>query len=132
MSYIPKKNNFDLLRFLFAITVFLVHSYQLSGTSNLALFKFIEVFPLAIIVIYFACIFQNFGNFAKYGDFSYGIYILHFPILQALVQSGLFNSNPCLAFCLALILVLVGAFLLWHLVEKHFLQKSSHYLAKMK
>lgn len=97
-----------------------------------ALFKFIESFPLAIIVIYFACIFQYFGNFAKYGDFSYGIYILHFPILQALVQLGLFNSNPYLAFCLALILVLVGAFLLWHLIEKHFLQKSSHYLAKMK
>ena len=117
---------------------FRTHAHWLLGLSLLAfifdgvLFKFIESFPLSIIVIYSACIFKYFGNFSKYGDFSYGIYILHFPILQALTQLGLFNSNPYLAFCLALILVLVGAFLLWHLVEKHFLKKSSHYLAKLK
>lgn len=95
-------------------------------------FKFIEPLPLAVIVIYFACIFKYLGNFAKYGDFSYGIYILHFPILQILIQLGLFNSNPFLAFSLASVLVLFGAFLLWHFVEKRFLQKSSHYLAEAK
>lgn len=114
------------------------HAHWLLGLSLLAfifdgaLFKFIESFPLAIIVIYFACIFKFLGNFAKYGDFSYGIYILHFPILQTVVQLGLFNSNPYFAFCLALALVLTGAFFLWHLVEKRFLQKSSHYLSVMK
>jgi peptidoglycan/LPS O-acetylase OafA/YrhL len=93
---------------------------------------FFEPIALAIIILYFSLIFPYVGNFTKYGDFSYGIYILHFPILQILIQLGLFNSNPLLAFCLASALVLLGAFLLWHLVEKRFLQKSSHYLAKMK
>ena len=117
---------------------FKLHAHLLLALSVLAftfdgaLFKFIELFPLAIIVIYFACMFKYLGNFSKYGDFSYGIYILHFPILQAVVQSGLFNSNPYFAFCLALVLVLAGAFLLWHLVEKRFLYKSSHYLSVMK
>jgi peptidoglycan/LPS O-acetylase OafA/YrhL len=108
----------------FASLFFLIPSFSYMS--------FFEPIALAIIILYFSLIFPYLGNFTKYGDFSYGIYILHFPILQALVQLGLFNSNPYLAFCLALILVLVGAFLLWHLVEKHFLQKSSHYLAKMK
>lgn len=115
------------------------HAHWLLGLSLLTFifngggfFKFIEPAAMAIVVIYLAYIFHYFGNFAKYGDFSYGIYILHFPILQALVQSGLFNSNPYLAFSLALVFVFAGAFLLWHLVEKHFLQKSSHYLSKMK
>ena len=103
---------------------FLIHS---SGYMS-----FVEPIALAIIILYFSLVFPYLGNFTKYGDFSYGIYILHFPILQALVQSGLFNSNPYLAFCLALALVLVGAFLLWHFVEKRFLQKSSHYLTEMK
>jgi peptidoglycan/LPS O-acetylase OafA/YrhL len=115
-------------------------AYWLLGLSLIAFifiegggfFKFIEPLPLAIIVIYFSCIFKYLGNFAKYGDFSYGIYILHFPILQILVQGGLFISNPYLAFCLASSLAFFGAFLLWHLVEKRFLKKSSHYLAKMK
>jgi peptidoglycan/LPS O-acetylase OafA/YrhL len=93
---------------------------------------FFEPIALAIIILYFSLIFPYVGNFTKYGDFSYGIYILHFPTLQILIQFGLFNSDPLLAFCLASVLVLLGAFLLWHLVEKHFLQKSSHYLAKMK
>ncbi len=97
-----------------------------------AILKLIEPLPLAIIVSYLAYIFHYLGNFAKYGDFSYGIYILHFPILQTLVQWGLFNSSPYLAFCLALVFVLAGAFLLWHLVEKHFLKKSSHYLVEVK
>ncbi len=114
------------------------HAHWLLGLSLLAfifdwtLYKIIESFSLAIIVIYLACIFHYLGNFAKYGDFSYGIYILHFPILQALVQLGSFNSNPYLAFCLALILLFASAFLLWHFVEKHFLKKSSHDLTEMK
>ena len=92
--------------------------------------SFFEPIFLAIIILYLSLIFPYVGNFTKYGDFSYGVYILHFPILQTLVQSGLFRSSPYLAFFLALVFVLVGAFLLWHLVEKHFLKKSSHYLAK--
>lgn len=32
-----KNNNFDLLRFLFAATVFLVHAYNLSGSESLSL-----------------------------------------------------------------------------------------------
>ena len=37
----------------------------------------IEPFALAIVVVYFACIFPSIGHFGKYGDFSYGIYIVH-------------------------------------------------------
>ena len=113
-----------LLLVTMASLFFLIHSF--------GYMSFVEPIALAIIILYFSLIFPYLGNFTKYGDFSYGIYILHFPILQALVQSGLFNSNPYLAFCLAVALVLVGAFLLWHFVEKRFLQKSSHYLTEMK
>jgi len=114
--------------YLFLITIACLF-FLIPSLSDMSFF---EPIALAIVILYFSLIFPYLGNFTKYGDFSYGIYILHFPILQVLIQSGLFNSNPYLAFCLGLILVLVGAFLLWHLVEKHFLQKSSHYLAKMK
>lgn len=92
------------------------------------LLPWIEPMALAIVVIYLACIFPCLGNFGKYGDFSYGIYIVHFPILQVLVQYGLFETMPLVGFVVAAVLVLLVSYLSWHLIEKRFLRKSSHYL----
>ncbi len=89
----------------------------------------VEPIGLAIIVVYIAYFFRYFGNFGKYGDFSYGIYILHFPVLQTLIFLGLFKSQPMVAVVIAAILVVSLAFLLWHMVEKRFLRRSSHYVA---
>lgn len=68
------------------------------------------------------------GNFSKHGDMSYSLYIVHWPILQILITTGLAAKLSAPAFFfLALGLVLTTSFLLWHLVEKRFLRKSSHY-----
>ena len=92
-------------------------------------FGFAEPAALAVLVIYTACVFPYLGNFGKFGDFSYGVYIMHFPILQTLIAFGIFRNNPWGGLLLALGLVMLGAFLMWHLVEKRFLRKSSHYVA---
>lgn len=85
--------------------------------------------PLAIsyAVLYFALAFPYLGNFARFGDFSYGVYILHFPILQYLVQRGSFAHDPWQAFAVACALVALSAVMLWHFVEKPALRGSSHY-----
>ncbi len=90
----------------------------------------LEPIALGILVIYFATVFPYLGNFGKYGDFSYGIYILHFPILQLLIARHLFVDSPVLFITVAAILVLLFSILLWHFIEKPFLRKSSHYVAK--
>jgi peptidoglycan/LPS O-acetylase OafA/YrhL len=89
----------------------------------------IQPVALGILVVYFACIIPFLGNFDKYGDFSYGIYIVHFPILQLIISFGLFKQYPWTVLCMACILILFAAFLLWHFIEKPFLRKSSHYFA---
>lgn len=89
----------------------------------------VEPFVLAVFVIFCAFVIPCFGNFAKYGDFSYGIYILHFPILQILISYGLFTKLPWLALGVSSFLILFSAFLLWHLIEKPCLRKSSHYVS---
>lgn len=89
----------------------------------------IEPMAIGILVVYFACIFPCIGNFGKYGDFSYGMYIVHFPILQVLVSFGLFKESPWLMLGAAGLLILTVAILFWNFIEKPFLRKSSHYVA---
>tara|TARA_R110002051_G_scaffold116389_1_gene189915 strand:+ start:1840 stop:2853 length:1014 start_codon:yes stop_codon:yes gene_type:complete len=67
-------------------------------------------------------------NAARFGDVSYGVYITHFPILQAMIMAGLFVQLGFAAgFTIAALFVFAASFLLWHLVEKPALRPSSHY-----
>lgn len=90
----------------------------------------IEPLALSIVVICLACFRPLVVNFGKFGDFSYGIYITHFPILQALIASQIIKDSPWMLLLVAVALVLITAFLFWHLIEKPFLKKSSHYITQ--
>lgn len=84
---------------------------------------------LAVIVIHAGCVWPCLGNWGRYGDFSYGTYIYHFPILQTLIAAGLFREHPFVGLALAAAMTSAAACLSWHLVEKRFLRKESHYVA---
>jgi flagellin-like protein len=83
---------------------------------------------LGAIMAYLAVAARYIGNFGKYGDLSYGIYIFHFPVIQLLVTIGWYRQSPLTALLLTIAIVLALAFASWHLVEKPFLRKSSHYV----
>lgn len=87
----------------------------------------LEPFALATVVVYFGQ-FLYAGNFGKYGDFSYGIYILHFPVIQLLLHSDWFNGSPWYFLMTVTLITTSGAIALWHLVEKRFLFRKSHYV----
>lgn len=82
--------------------------------------------PAAIgVVVVFLALFCYLGDFGKHGDFSYGVYILHFPIIQALLAGGWFAGRP-FAFLGAVIgLAGLGAMLMWYLVESRFLRRTA-------
>jgi len=88
----------------------------------------LEPAALGVFVAYLAVGARYLGNFGRYGDFSYGIYIVHFPVLQTLIALGLFEVNAYAGLGVATVLVLAAALASWHLVEKPFLRKSSHYV----
>ena len=87
----------------------------------------LEPFALATVVVYFG-LFLYVGNFGKYGDFSYGMYILHFPVIQLLLYSGWFRESPWYFLMAVVLITTSGAIALWHLVEKRFLFRKSHYV----
>lgn len=66
-------------------------------------------------------------NAARYGDVSYGLYIIHFPIVQTLIAAGVFAFHPALGLVASFIIVLALSFAMWHYVEKRALRQSSHY-----
>lgn len=79
--------------------------------------------PFAIgALVYFAAFTLPFLNkFGRIGDLSYGIYIFHAPIINLTICLG-WEVNPC-AFAMTLLLVLLVAFLSWHLLEKKVLSR---------
>lgn len=87
----------------------------------------LEPIALATLVV-FAATYKPLGNFGKYGDFSYGVYILHFPIIQLLIQQGVLQDAPWLFLLTVICFTVVGAVVMWHLVEKRFLSRGSHYV----
>lgn len=83
--------------------------------------------PLAVLLAWAAVGAPYLGNVGRFGDFSYGIYLVHWPILQIFVKLGWFH-RPDLGVALAWTVVVAGAALCWHFVEKPFLRRDSHYV----
>jgi peptidoglycan/LPS O-acetylase OafA/YrhL len=124
LLYFDKLKNYFGVILAGSIGLFLVDHF-LTG-SLLDSGAILDIFWISGIVFFFG-FWRYFGNFSKYGDFSYGVYIVHWPILQTLTSLRIIKINPYLFFVLAVSLIGLAAFLMWHLVEKRFLASSSHY-----
>lgn len=61
---------------------------------------------------------------ARYGDFSYGIYLYAFPIQQLIMFRIGHPVSPYLLFALALVPTVLAGVMSWHLVERRFLQRA--------
>jgi peptidoglycan/LPS O-acetylase OafA/YrhL len=87
------------------------------------------LFPisLGVIIIVSAYNIPVLNNFGKYGDFTYGLYIYHFPIIQIFKQYDLFvKFNPFLMTFLVLLISFIFAIFSWFLVEKRFIARYNN------
>lgn len=103
----------------------------LMAISTLAISRYIDLninvfYPavFGILVIAAAYSFSFLNNFGKFGDFTYGIYIYHFPIIQLFRQYNLFEKyNPILMATYVISLTFLFAAFSWYYVEKRFLDR---------
>ena len=109
------------------IRCFLVLAVSVLSINIIFPLPLLEPFALAIAVVFFG-LYLYVGNFGKYGDFSYGIYILHFPVIQVFLNAGWLRESPWFFLIAIIFTTMVGAIAMWHLVEKWFLLRSSHYI----
>lgn len=109
------------------IGYFLVAAVLILSTNMFFPLPLLEPFALATVVVFFG-LFLYVGNLGKYGDFSYGVYILHFPVIQLLLYSGWLPESPWYFLMAVIFITTGGAIAMWHLVEKRFLFRKSHYI----
>ncbi|MGG7468393.1 acyltransferase family protein [Chryseobacterium arthrosphaerae] len=84
--------------------------------------KLFSPMMISIIVLYIAYSFKFLNNFGKYGDFTYGIYIFHFPIIRVFQTLGLFEDyNPYVMSLVCMLTVIGVGIASWHFYEKRFL-----------
>ena len=82
---------------------------------------------LATVVVCVALLLPYAGNWGKFGDMSYGVYIYHFPLIQVFTALSLFDSHPWRTFLFLLLTIFFAAFFSYHCIERPFLKRSSHY-----
>lgn len=103
--------------------VLVISAVALHIVSSAFDFSFFMPATLAIIILYLAFFTPPINVLTRHGDFSYGIYIYHYPIIQLLIALGLFQFSPYLAFAVAAVAVIISAVLSWHWIEKPVLLK---------
>ena len=130
-----------LICYFLAGTVFHLYRDRIPARPCLAATAFVAVLASLIIPPILNLIWPLFGtyvvfwvafqpyvtahHFAKYGDFSYGLYLYGFPIQQIIVALCPWSRSPWVLFAMACPLSLIAGAVSWHLVEKHFLRKNS-------
>jgi peptidoglycan/LPS O-acetylase OafA/YrhL len=101
-------------------------------TDNPYLKILIDPIAYSALVILIATSGFKIINLGRYGDISYGIYLFHFPIIQLLIFIGVFELNIWIGMALAFLITILVSLGSWHLIEKRFLKRSSHYLIATK
>jgi peptidoglycan/LPS O-acetylase OafA/YrhL len=83
--------------------------------------------PLAVTaVVYWAAISgPRLPAVAKHGDFSYGVYLWHFPLVQTFVALGLFQWSPTIGLLTSIGAVAVCAMISWRFVERPMLHRGA-------
>jgi peptidoglycan/LPS O-acetylase OafA/YrhL len=68
---------------------------------------------------------------ARWGDFSYGVYIYHFPLAQTCIALGMFASSAWLGFAATICLLAVISVLSWNFLESPILGKGKGHHKKI-
>lgn len=90
-------------------------------------YAMIFVFPVAAayLIFWFAFLpLAPLNRFATYGDFSYGIYLYSFPVLQVIVFWYGTRMNPLVLFAVGWPVSIGVAVMSWHLVERRWLRPN--------
>jgi peptidoglycan/LPS O-acetylase OafA/YrhL len=84
------------------------------------------LFPIALgtITMFIAFNFSKLNSIGKNGDYSYGVYIFHFPLIQIFITFGCFQVNKNISILIIIGVVFSIAYISWHFLEKKVLKRT--------
>lgn len=132
---LPGQMSFFVTGIAFHLIKLDVKRLQLAGLAGLGVFVLSLLTPLAeplravglgALVVYLGTGVARSFDAARFGDLSYGLYIVHFPIIQTVIALGLF-AVPWTGVAVSAAASLAASLLLWHLVERPALRADSAY-----
>jgi peptidoglycan/LPS O-acetylase OafA/YrhL len=85
---------------------------------------FFRVIGISLLVMCVGLLFPIRKGQIKAGDFSYGVYVFHFPVIQTFLAVGIFHNHPLFSVGSIAVIVACLAFASWHLIEKPYLLRS--------
>jgi peptidoglycan/LPS O-acetylase OafA/YrhL len=90
-------------------------------TQGLA-YTIVAPFCVTLIVYWASIRVPQLWSARRLGDFSYGLYLYHFPIAQVMIALGAFAVAPFTGLFAVCMLALLASIISWHLIEKRALQ----------
>jgi peptidoglycan/LPS O-acetylase OafA/YrhL len=84
---------------------------------------------LGIVAVWAGTALPRLFDAARFGDLSYGLYIVHFPIIQTVAALGVFAASAAMGLAVSAAAALTAAMALWWLVERPALRPDSAYRA---
>lgn len=117
-------------RKLWILVITLTTLFAASHYTEELYYLFIQPIIISILVIWFSVI-GKWGYFLhNKPDFSYDLYLFHYPVIQLMVLWGIPNDFPPFAlFLIVIIIISVMSFLYWQTVEtllKYIIHTSRH------
>lgn len=95
--------------------------------SYFYILNYIEPLVFSAVIIGMAYFCKPLNFMKHYDNISYGLYLYHYPIIQAIVQFGLHKYDIWLAFLLTISLTILFATISWCLIEKPILKWNEQY-----
>jgi peptidoglycan/LPS O-acetylase OafA/YrhL len=118
--------NFDWLRrrqkYIIAPGIIIVVLEYLF-TFNTAL-EFLFPAGLGAVIMFIAFNIPRLNNVGKTGDYSYGIYIFHAPLIKIFIDLGYYDLNKNAAVLTTIGTVFSIAYMSWHFLEKKALRRA--------
>jgi len=88
---------------------------------------FLRAAGIGVVAVWWSTAIPQVINLRRLGDLSYGVYIIHFPIIQTAVAIGAFDRFPYVGVMACVAVTFIGAALMWWMVERPALRSNSAY-----
>jgi peptidoglycan/LPS O-acetylase OafA/YrhL len=117
LDWVKKRGKYFIVPALIAVVLEYIFTFN-------AVLEFLLPAALGVVIMFIAYNFSALRGVGKNGDYSYGVYIFHAPLIKIIIFFGYYGLNKDAALLLATGTVFSVAYMSWHFLEKKALKRG--------